>query len=711
MGKHLLKNKFISLIMATLTFIITCFSFAGCFKNNDADTDETNTAIVKEYNSFVQDLSKFPISFTYGDRSFNGFDLDYFTELSRQTFYERNGTLTVIYLQLGQILVTVETCLYKDYNAYDYTVYFKNVGQIDSLVLKNINVYTSVEGKNPLLKGILGDKECNYLPYEYNLNNNNAGFKSTSGRPTHVYFPYFNIENDAGGAMLALGWSGTWSADFTYDNVKNTTTFKGEGTVGLSTYLKPNETIRTPLVAVVRYYSRNEDLATNAWRKWMVDCNIPREGDTQKPMDPIRFVQISNDTGKPNSDGSISESYDTWQKSLESYYSHGLTADYRWFDAGWYVAPDGSSPTSDWYGTVGTWTIDPIKWPDDTFKQSVDYAKQHGTGTMVWFEPERVTNLDALSQNYGYNPNWAISSGKDYINNLGNEDALNWTINRVLSFMSTHGVSMYREDFNINPAQAWATNDLAQGSNRTGITENLYVQGHYKLWDTIIAWQKVNGGATCVDSCASGGGRNDLETMRRAIANLRSDSDRTTITRRLAMTSTLSKWLPFSGTTSSESSTELGNGIIDIYTMRASLLPTTVLNIKWYYDADNGAIDWDVLRQGEREWKEGSKYLLKDFYTLTPYRGVYGNDNWTAWEYYDADTDSALVQAFRQEEDDFSTYTIQIKGIDSNKYYNVRDLDGVNSISKVLGSTLKNGLTLTATNPRTAITLYIEPIA
>ena len=481
----------------------------------------------------------------------------------------------------------------------------------------------------------------------------------------------------------------------------------------MNTYLKPGETIRTPLIAIVRYYERNEDVATNAWRRWMVDCNVPREGKTDDHAKPIRMVQISNDTGKSNSDGSISESSESWKRSLQSYYDHGLTADYRWFDAGWYVSPKGNSNASDWYNTVGTWQIDSVKWPGNSFKQSVEYAKQHGTGTMVWFEPERIGNeYEALITNHGYNRDWLIANRGGHnvnLNNLGNKDALAWTTNKILSFMSTHGVNMYREDFNSDPAPLWDTGDFYQGSNRRGITENLYVQGHYQLWDSIIAWQQANGGPNYVDSCASGGGRNDLETMRRSVANLRSDSDRTTIARRLSMTSTLSKWLPFTGTTSSESSTELGNGVIDTYTMRGSLLPTTVLNIRWYHDANT--IDWDELKQGEQEWKEGSQYLFGDFYTLTPYKAVGDTTSWVAWQYHLADSDKSFVQVFRQEGTKSFFYSLKLKGLDDNAKYNIRDVDGVNNYTNVSGKVLRQqGVSIIAERARTAVSLYVERV-
>ena len=495
-------RRLFTIILASL-MLLTVVLQSGVTKPLEAKAD---SAIMQEYKSLTDDLSDLPINFVYGEKYFSGFPSKYFEEISRTTRNERNGVLTTIQLQYEGILVTIETALYEKYNAYDYTVYFKNTGTSNSKVFKYVNaIDMDIKGSSPRLKGIWGDKDTDgsgpiqghYQPYDYDLTSRDVTFESTNGRPTHGVFPYFNLENSNGGYMFALGWGGTWKADFRYNVSENTTNFTGAGTQKMMTYLKPGETIRTPLVAVVRYYERNEDVATNAWRKWMVDCNIPREGNTDAPMEPIRMVQISNDTGKANADGSVSEDSTTWKRSLESYYDHGLTADYRWFDAGWYIAPNNQTTVNTWYGIVGTWTIDHVKWPGDSFKQSVDYAKEHGTGTMVWFEPERISMLNDLCANFGYNRDWAIrytSSDSTIMNNLGNPDALAWTKNRILTFMQTHGVSMYREDFNCDPFNFWDVGDAYEGANRRGITENKYVQGHYDLWDSIIAWQKANGG-------------------------------------------------------------------------------------------------------------------------------------------------------------------------------------------------------------------------
>ncbi|MBO4572945.1 MAG: alpha-galactosidase [Clostridia bacterium] len=717
--KRVIVSLVISLVLAA-TFTLSACSEAIVEQNaanvyTGGRTAEM-TKTQEEYVEYCENLENLPISFVYGDSYFKGFDKNYFVETSRTVKAERNGVVTTAKLKLrGDVLtVTVETAFYKDYNAYDYTVYFANESGENSKILKHVNAADmDIEGSNPVLKGINGDNPGNYAPYEKDLKNAAVNFYSYRGRATHHLFPYFNVETDEGGAMLAIGWGGTWQADFSYDQTKNATHFTGTGTVGLSTYLKPGETVRTPLIGIVRYYERDEDSATNAWRRWVVDCNLPRNtADGDECIQPFSQVNFMLDTGRPNSDGSISEGYDSWQRSLDAFLDNGLYADVRWFDAGWYMAPNGGSPTSDWWGTVGTWIIDPKKWPNDTFRESVEYFHDKGMDTMVWFEPERVTDLASMTR-YGYKREWVLSdhgNNNYYVNNLGNEEAFSWTLSRILDFFERHDIDMYREDFNMDPYLFWNIGDGYEGKNRTGITENLYMQGHYRLWDGIIEYCKAHGKRPYVDSCASGGGRNDLETLRRSMNCLRSDTDRTTIPRRLAFTSSVSKWLPFTGASTNETDgAQIATGNTDIYTLRATFLASQYYNAQWYMAPST--VNWAALRQGIAEWREFNKYILKDFYNLTPYRGVDNDKEWTSFMYVDTDTNSAALQAFRQKNCQEDTVKVLLKGLDPDTVYTVRDIDGVNSIQRVRGRALMtNGLSLYAANARTAIVIYIEPV-
>lgn len=274
--------------------------------------------------------------------------------------------------------------------------------------------------------------------------------------------------------------------------------------------------------------------------------------------------------------------------------------------------------------------------------------------------------------------------------------------------MRENDIDLYREDFNVDPAYYWEVGDVAQGFERYGMTENLYMQGHYSLWDGIIEYCAANGKCTYVDSCASGGGRNDLESVRRSVPLLRSDSDRTTIPLKLAYTTTLCKWLPYTGACAKDTNNELGNSNLDTYIMRACFLPHMNISGRWYHDKEN--LPWAEIVKCREEWLEASKYFLKDFYVLTSYMGIDADNFWTAYMYWDTETDSGLLQAFRQKNCDESRMTLNLKGVNPDRYYRVRDIDGKQSVDRVLGAELINGFTVSADSVRTALVLYIEPV-
>jgi alpha-galactosidase len=448
--------------------------------------------------------------------------------------------------------------------------------------------------------------------------------------------------------MLAIGWGGTWKANFEFDG-KNTL-YTAQSVINLATYLKPNEKIRTALFVVGDYALRDDAYATNYWRSWYMEHNIPKADSEGNAIAPFSTCCIAGDTGLPNSDGSISERYFTWKPSLEKMISEDVKSDFRWVDAGWYIAPDLHSEETNWWGTVGTWTLDPVKWPEKTFLESTDFARANGMKTLMWFEPERVSDVDNLVKNFGYNEKWGIKmeGTKAISNNIGDPECFEWTVGQICKVLRDNKVEMYREDNNCKAAELWAYMDTVEGTDRLGITESKLIDAHYRMWDKLIECTLSYGGCGFVDSCASGGGRNDLESMRRGIPLLRSDADRTTISLRLSMTSSFNKWIPFCGASTKETRLQLETaGLNDTYIWRTSYLAALNLYSRFVY-AEEG--EFEALRKGISEWKEINKYLLKEFYTLTPWHHRDDRAGFTAFMYFDPDEEKGILFAVRQEE-------------------------------------------------------------
>ncbi len=627
-----------------------------------------------QYRALLDQPAHFPASFTYAGKAYRGFPTPDFTVVGRaetQGEDKHTGRLT---LQGPQNLtVRIDAAFYPAFGVYEWTLHFENHGAQDTAVLKNLYACDMVfQGNEPMLRGILGDHGNQYRPYVRDLALEDVTFVSDSGRPTHGNFPYFNLEHGDGGTMLAIGWAGTWSAFF--DNTEEGVRYRAKSVLTLALSLEPGEHIRTALMVVAPYQGRNDQMATNHWRRWFIQCSMPRKDASGAAMVPFSTCCFASDTGRPNSDGSISEAHDTWRPTMDKMRDEGVQTDFRWFDAGWYPDPNGDTVPADWWGTVGTWVLDPVKWPGDTFRQSVDEGHRRGMQILMWFEPERVTNPEALAKNYGYNLNWAIrrEGVKAITNDLGNPDCFDWTTRRIIKLLTDNKVDMYREDNNANPGPLWLERDQVEG--RPGMTECRFVDAHYRMWDMFIDATASHGGCAFCDSCASGGGRNDLDSLRRGIPLLRSDSDRTTTALRLSMTTSFNRYVPFCGANTKEKKEQLSlTGVTDVYTWRASYLP--ILNVDSQFVCDPGQ-DFSVLRNGINEWKSIKHLLLKDFYVLTPWHSPDDKRGFTAFAYHDPDTNEGVLFAFRMEDCERDALTLSLPFADADNPYALTSCDG-----------------------------------
>jgi len=341
--------------------------------------------------------------------------------------------------------------------------------------------------------------------------------------------------------------------------------------------------------------------------------------------------------------------------------------------------------------------------------------RRHGTKTLMWFEPERVCARDTgdLERNFGLKEDWLLPcGGGTYLANLGDPACYEWTRGRILSIMEENGIDMYREDFNCDPAGAWEYGDRLReektGLPSRGMTENLHVQGHLRLWDDILAYCKRAGKTQFVDSCASGGGRNDLESLRRGVPLMRSDADRTTIALRLSMSSAFLRWVPFHGASNGERAGELDNTTrLDMYEVRGSCLPV----YHCHYQFQHPGVPYDILRRAAAEWERMSPYFDKDFYLLTDWHDKTQTDRWTAWMYYDPARCSGIVQVFRQETAPNAAQVLRLRGVDPAKHYSLTDFDGLRSIERVSGAQLLEGYAFTLEQPRSAGVYEIEEVS
>jgi len=626
--------------------------------------EETTTAEQWMQNVLLGDKPGKPFSFIYGGKPSSEL-LDQWKPIRKTRKLDaqrREQALTwgdaATGLEVRCVAVT-----YADFSVVEWTVWLKNTGSENTPILESIQgLDTRFERLGDgefVLHGLRGDS-CvaeSFRPYAHALGPDArkrfsppvAG-ELVSGKSTDGPngWPYFNLQKPGGGVILAVGWPGQWEASFTRDHDRGMRITAGQQLTRL--YLKPGEEIRTPLIALLFWQGTDVVRAQNLWRSWYMAHNLPRISGTPQP--PITQIQV---------DGSLA----SWPK-VEDYLQAGIKPDICWRDAGgrntWY--PSSGGPFSGrriWLNT-GTWEPDPARYPHG-FKPFSDKARARGMQFLLWFEPERVGDPNSwLGKNH---PEWLLpGNSAGLVLNEGNPEALKWLINHVDGMVKSQGLDWYREDMNGGRyGTAWRKNDA---EDRQGITENLYVQGHLALWDEL----RRRNPNLHIDSCASGGRRNDLETMRRAVPLLRSDWSVTAFAGaplqregNQAQTYGLSFWLPWQGA-----------GVpffLDRYSVRSYYLPGfgMVQNDQWAKSESKRA---DV-RRGYHEVRRIAPLMLGDYYPLTPYS--LDTEQWIAWQFHRPDLGTSVVQAFRRPDALNDTLTVKLHGLDTEQRYEIEDFD------------------------------------
>ena len=244
--------------------------------------------------------------------------------------------------------------------------------------------------------------------------------------------------------------------------------------------------------------------------------------------------------------------------------------------------------------------------------------------------------------------------------NFADSDAAEYMTALISTFIKNNGIDWYRQDFNCDPAAAWKAHD---DKGRTGMTENRYVCGYLQYWDMLLERYPD----MYIDSCASGGGRNDLETMRRSVPLHYSDLFDGTITEesygmKLGMTQELFKWFPYF----KNQSTGPDNSIHQFRINYAGLFSLTYTN--------GSAEMWGLFKQAQDEYNLIRSYLYSDYYPLTDSSKKLSDDS--GWEFFDPSRGEGFFQVFRMKEAAPATLTVRLRGLDPEKNYHLTDTDG-----------------------------------
>lgn len=446
-----------------------------------------------------------PVSFCCGGKTVRGIPEEFSPRINR---IELNSSVVLTIVEgtdKNGLTIRAECTEYRDFPVSEWVAYLTNNGEEDTPVISDFRIIGTVfSGTEPTLLRSNGDYR---KAQAYNLETEKID------RPIDIFpdpeqglscagaSPYMRLKFDSVSAFtnepyfinMAIGWSGVWRAMFepVGDGVS---VFVSQ--YRFNTYIKPGETMRSPKVTLMACSGSDESRARNMWRRWYFEHILPRSDDGGR-IGPMLCLHVFAENG----DEFTGATEEQQVKGLEKYIVRGHKPDVWWIDAGWYKCHT-------WYDSVGSWSHDKKRFPNGLGPIG-RVCNENGVKLLLWFEPERVS---AGSELYREHFNWLYPSakGSDYAFNLGNREACDWMISRVDSLIKQYGIKIYRQDFNFGIYPYWAENEA---EDRVGSLENLHIQGYLRYWDTL---RELNPGLI-IDSCAGGGRRNDLDTMRRSV--------------------------------------------------------------------------------------------------------------------------------------------------------------------------------------------------
>jgi alpha-galactosidase len=338
---------------------------------------------------------------------------------------------------------------------------------------------------------------------------------------------------------------------------------------------------------------------------------------------------------------------------------------------------------------VGNWFCDPQKFPNG-LKPVSDVCHRLGNKFILWFEPERVAKRSQIAKKH---PEFVLGGKDDGLFNLGDPAARRWLTDLLSRRIDEYGVDVYRNDFNIDPLEFWRSNDAP---DRQGMTEIRYVEGHYALWDELIARHP----GLWIDNCASGGRRIDLETLMRSVPLWRSDTScgpghpdwNQTQTQGLSLyipLFTACGWTP------------------DAYDLRSSATGGAILQFDYMAEG----FPFEKAKAAVDEAKENSKYWYGDFTSLTATTA--SGDQWAVYQFHRSDLNAGVVFVFRRAVSPYSAMSAELHTIDPAKDYAVEFIDDTRQKTEktISGRELAAGLELRLPNKRSSLVVRYRALS
>ena len=637
--------------------------------------------------SFFSGSADLPVSFVLDGNSIRGIP-GHWQPVSHRRRIDANISETVFAgTDLGSSLnVRVEYLQYHDYPVVEWVAWFTNKGRERTPVIRDILALDATfTGASPVLYHCNGDfySAEGYTPQKTPLQTGDrAGFAPTGGRPCDGAFPYYRVGFEDWGLSLAIGWPAQWGVRF--DGLADGVHARA-GQEKTNLQLMPGERVRTPRMTIL-FWSGDGSRAVNLWRRWYLAHVLPRPNG--QPMKPL-LACAATDEGEE-----FTEATEENQIAyIEKFHQRGIQPDVWWIDAGWYSCRNDEGERRWW--RTGTWEPDLERFPNGLRPVS-DRAAREGADLLVWFEPERVQPGTRLDTEH---PEWLlrIDNNDNALLNLGNPECRQWLTDHVCRLIQHNGIKVYRQDHNFAPLEHWRRNEPL---DRQGMNENLHVQGYLQFWDDLLSQNP----GLWIDSCASGGRRNDLETMRRSVPLHYTDYGYGDHPVKLAFHRTLYEWIPYFKECTL--SWDIGgrsrfDDRIDSYSFHCGMAPMLFATA----DIRRNDYDYALAARMIGIWRRASALILHgDYYPLTPFHR--SAEQWVAWQFDRPETGCGLIQGIRLPGSPDETATFHPKGVFADSMYFLGN-DETGETLEISGADLnRDGFTLSLDKRSGAIWFY-----
>lgn len=661
--------------------------FAGSVLNaaDKPRSNEESIQVIPWIKKHFESGKKPPFSFVYQGRSSKEFIHKW--KFSSEKPQETNDGAHVYKFswkdKKSNLQVQCEVKAYPAYQAVEWVLHFKNLGTQHSPNISQVKAidYAFEFNQASAIKLHYADgthvSKADFHPRQKDFNPGESLIISPeSGRSSDNAFPFFNVEANTGqGVIAAIGWTGTWQADFKRTQPNSMELLAGMKS--LDTYLEAGEEIRSPSICLLFWEGTDRMVGHNTFRRFMV------QEQTHKIKGKPTHYPISNsfNYGDPfpcNEYTCLTTDYAI--AMINRYKQFNLLPEVFWLDAGWYAKSAEVADQKNWANTVGNWEIDSLRFPDG-LKPISDAAHKVGAKFMVWFEPERVIKESKWGEEL---PEWMLDAqGTDaYLYDLGNPEALKWLCQYIGDFMEQNGIDYYRQDFNMRIDNYWEENDKP---GRRGIREIRHIEGLYAFWDYIL----TRFPEAIVDNCASGGRRIDFETMKRSAPLWRTDYHYGEPVGYQSHTFGLNFFLPQTGT---------GVEKNDRFTFRSSLGTSVVYNWK-ITDASSSILE---MQKCQKEFADVRPYFYEDYYPLTPIEDMTSDKIWMAYQLHRPSDQSGFIVGFRRQEAQEKEIQVKLAGLMPDKTYQLVNYD-TQEAHTLTGKELAKGLTLLLENPRSSL--------